>query len=112
MLCFVKGRYDGMKEMTAQQLEEKLKQDDNIELIDVRENFEVKFGKVPGAKNIPLQELINNLQDLDKSKEYILICRSGNRSGMAGQFMQMQGFKTVNVVDGMIGWRGEMEYDM
>lgn len=101
-----------MKEMTAQQLEEKLKQDDNIELIDVRENFEVKFGKVPGAKNIPLQELINNLQDLDKSKEYILICRSGNRSGMAGQFMQMQGFKTVNVVDGMIGWRGEMEYDM
>lgn len=101
-----------MKEITAQQLEEKIMQKEDIELIDVREDFEVKFGKVPGAKNIPLQQLLNSLKELDKSKEYILICRSGNRSGMAGQFMEMQGFKTVNVVDGMIGWRGEMEYDM
>lgn len=101
-----------MKEITARQLEEKIKQDENIELIDVREDFEIKFGKIPEAKNIPLQQLLNSLNELDKNKEYILICRSGSRSDMAGQFMEMQGFKTVNVVDGMIGWRGEMEYDM
>lgn len=101
-----------MKEITAQQLEKMLQENQDIELIDVREEFEVKFGKVPGAKNVPLQELLNNMEQLNKDKEYILICRSGNRSGMAGQFLEMQGYKTVNVVDGMIGWEGEQEYDM
>ncbi|NLI67800.1 MAG: rhodanese-like domain-containing protein [Bacilli bacterium] len=101
-----------MKEITAQELEELLNKGEDVELIDVREPFEVKFGKVPQAKNIPLQELLTNMDQLDKDKEYILICRSGNRSGMAGQFLEMQGYKTVNVVDGMLGWRGEMEYDV
>lgn len=101
-----------MKEITAQQLEELLEKNEDIEVIDVREPFEVKFGKVPGAKNIPLQQLLTNMNQLEKDKEYILICRSGNRSGMAGQFLEMNGYKMVNVVDGMIGWRGEMEYDV
>lgn len=101
-----------MKEITAEQLEKMMEEEEVIELIDVREEFEVKLGKVPGAKNIPLQQLLNNLNDLNKNKEYILICRSGNRSGMAGQFMEMQGFKTVNVVDGMIGWKGEKEVNL
>ncbi|HZW68049.1 MAG TPA: rhodanese-like domain-containing protein [Pseudogracilibacillus sp.] len=101
-----------MKEMTAQQLEEALMKTDRIELIDVREEFEVKLGKIPSAKNIPLQQLLDSLDELDKSKEYILICRSGQRSGMAGQLLEMQGFKTVNIIDGMIGWQGEKEFDL
>lgn len=101
-----------MKEITAQQLEEKLKNAETIELIDVREEFEVKFGKIPSAKNIPLQQLLNSMDELDKNKEYTLICRSGNRSGMAGQFLEMQGFKTVNIIDGMIGWQGEKEFNL
>lgn len=101
-----------MREITARELEEMINNNEDIELIDVREPFEVKFGKVPGAKNIPLQILLTNMDQLDKNKEYILICRSGNRSGMAGQYLEMQGFKTVNVVDGMLGWNGEMVYDV
>lgn len=98
-----------MEQLTAKQLEEKINQNEELEIIDVRESFEVQFGMVPGAKNIPLQQLLNQMNELDKDKKYILICRSGNRSGMAGQFMEMQGFKTVNVVDGMIGWSGDLE---
>lgn len=101
-----------MKEITAQQLEDKIKNGEDVEVIDVREHFEVKFGKVPGARNIPMQQLVNEMDTLDKNKEYILICRSGNRSGMVGQYLEMQGYKMVNVVDGMIGWSGEMEYDI
>lgn len=99
-----------MKEITAKQLEEMLKEDKAIHIIDVREESEMILGKVPEAKNIPLQTLLHNMSDLDKNNEYILICRSGNRSGMAGQFLEMQGYKTINVVDGMIGWQGEKEY--
>lgn len=98
-----------MKEITAQQLEKMLQDNEDIELIDVREEFEVQLGKVPGAKHIPMQKLVNNIDELSKDKEYILICRSGNRSGMVGQYLEMQGYQTVNVVDGMIGWQGERE---
>lgn len=101
-----------MKEITAQQLEEKMKNGEKLEVIDVREPFEVKFGKVPGATNIPMQQLVDEMSALDKNKEYILICRSGNRSGMVGQYLEMQGYKMVNVVDGMIGWTGDLEYDI
>lgn len=101
-----------MKEITAQQLEKLLKEDKEIKVIDVREPFEVKFGKVPGAINIPLEQLVSNLDQLEKDKEYILICRSGSRSGMVGQYLAAHGYKMVNVMDGMLGWRGEMEYDV
>lgn len=98
-----------LEQITAKELEEKMKQQEALEIIDVREDFEVQFGMVPGAKNIPLQQLLSQLDKLDKEKEYILICRSGNRSGMACQFMEMQGFKTINVSDGMLGWTGPLE---
>lgn len=98
-----------MLQITAQELEEKINNNEQLNIIDVREAFEVQFGKVPGAVNIPLQQLINQMNQLDKNKEYILICRSGNRSGMAGQFMEMQGYTAINVVDGMIGWSGSLE---
>lgn len=98
-----------VKEITAKELEEKLNEKEEMEIIDVREDFEVQFGMVPGATNIPLEQLLGQMNQLDKEKEYVLICRSGSRSAMAGQFMEMQGFKTVNVVDGMIGWNGPLE---
>lgn len=101
-----------MKEITAQQLEQLLKENKHIDLIDVREPFEVKLGKVPEAENIPLQQFLSEIDQLDKDKEYILICRSGNRSGIAGQFLEMQGYKAVNVVDGMIGWQGKQERNL
>lgn len=99
-----------MEQILASDLQKKIEQNEKLEIIDVREDFEVQFGgMVPGAKNIPLQQLLNQLDQLDKDKQYILICRSGNRSGMACQFMEMRGFNTVNVMDGMLGWSGPLE---
>ena len=99
-----------MEEITTQELKHKMENDEHIVLIDVREEFEVKFGKIPGAWHIPLQELPNTTTTLDKNKEYILICRSGGRSAMGCQLLEMQGFTTFNVIDGMVGWRGELEF--
>src|SRR5690625_4420547 len=98
-----------MFNITAKELEEKLLAKEELHLIDVREEEEVMTGKIPGAVHIPLNSLITNINELDKSKSYILICHSGGRSGMAKQLMEMNGFTAINMVDGIVGWNGPIE---
>lgn len=95
-----------MKRMTAQEVKEYLNQHPDVSIIDVRETEEVKAGKVPGAVNIPLGLLEFRLQDIDQSKEHILVCRSGNRSGMAARLLEDKGFDVVNMDGGMLEWDG------
>lgn len=95
-----------MKRMTAQEVNEYLNQHPDVSVIDVRETEEVKAGKVPGAVNIPLGLLEFRLQDIDQSKEHILVCRSGNRSGMAARLLEDKGFDVVNMDGGMLEWNG------
>ena len=59
-----------------------------LNIIDVREVDEVKAGKIPGAIHIPLGLVEFKMQDLDKSKEYIMVCRSGGRSAQAASFLK------------------------
>ncbi|EOR23198.1 rhodanese-like protein [Niallia nealsonii AAU1] len=47
------------------------------------------------------------MHELDKSKEYIMVCRSGARSGQASQFLEDHGFKVINMTGGMLAWEGE-----
>ncbi|MFP3472965.1 rhodanese-like domain-containing protein [Micrococcus sp. SIMBA_144] len=46
---------------------------------------------------------------MEKSKEYIMVCRSGGRSGQAAQFLENQGFDVINMTGGMMSWEGPTE---
>lgn len=96
-----------MKTMTTQQVQELVESKQAINLIDVRETNEVAAGKIPGAINIPLGLLEFRMNELDKSKEYIMVCRSGGRSGQATNFLENQGYKVTNMDGGMLDWNGE-----
>lgn len=96
-----------MKTMTTQQVQELVESKQAINLIDVRETNEVAAGKIPGAINIPLGLLEFRMTELDKSKEYIMVCRSGGRSGQATNFLENQGYKVTNMDGGMLDWNGE-----
>lgn len=98
-----------MKTITTKELEHLIKKGKKLHLIDVREVHEVANGKIPGAVNIPLGFLEFRLHELDKSKEYIIVCRSGARSGRAAQFLESRGYKAVNMVGGMLEWEGAIE---
>jgi len=75
---------------------------DDIQLVDVREPFEVGTGTLPGAVNIPLGELPARVGELDPARRVLLLCRSGNRSGQAAQWLAAQGFgDVVNLTGGM-----------
>ena len=76
-------------------------------LIDVREPDEYAQGHAPGSTLIPLGQLQRRLRELSarKDKPIALICRSGNRSGVAQKILEKAGFtRTVNIAGGMNAW--------
>ncbi|OLO28514.1 rhodanese [Alkalihalophilus pseudofirmus] len=80
----------------------------NPNIIDVREVDEVAAGKIPGSLNIPLGLLEFRMHELDKAKEYIIVCRSGARSAMATNFLESHGYNVINMIGGMIEWKGNV----
>ncbi|RHW41705.1 rhodanese-like domain-containing protein [Neobacillus notoginsengisoli] len=98
-----------MKEISPKELEQLLANGEALNIIDVRETDEVAEGKIPGAVNIPLGLIEFRLNELDKEKEYVMVCRSGGRSGRACKFLDSYGFKTVNMAGGMLAWAGIIE---
>ncbi|WP_339253179.1 rhodanese-like domain-containing protein [Sporosarcina sp. FSL W8-0480] len=98
-----------MKEITTSDLQQQLNTGAVPHMIDVREDDEVAQGMIPGAIHIPLGELPGRLDEIDKSKSYIMICRSGGRSGRACEFLEDQGYDVTNMVGGMLEWQGEVK---
>lgn len=95
-----------MNRMTTDEVKELVNSNKEVPIIDVREAEEVRSGMIPGALHIPLGLLEFRLQDIDKSKEHILVCRSGNRSGMAANLLESRGFQVINMDGGMLEWDG------
>lgn len=75
-------------------------------LVDVRSAQEFASGHVPGALNIPIDQLDGRVAELDayKGGEVYLICQVGGRSARASSMLGAKGFSTVNVSDGTAGW--------
>lgn len=78
---------------------ELLNTNSNIIIVDVRTSDEIKeSGIIPNAINVDFKssDFKEQLSKLDKSKEYLLYCRTGNRSGQAAQVMSEEGFSNIN----------------
>ncbi|MEJ9211685.1 rhodanese-like domain-containing protein [Bacillus smithii] len=95
--------------ITPEELREKLEKGEKLNLIDVREEEEVQEGMIPEAKHIPMGDIPNSLDLLDKQEEYIFICRSGRRSENVCHYLQEQGYKVRNMIGGMLEWTGKVQ---
>ncbi|MEK5389393.1 rhodanese-like domain-containing protein [Margalitia sp. FSL K6-0131] len=98
-----------MKEITPREVEKLLEEGKKLNIIDVREVDEVAAGKIPSAVNIPLGFIELRMDELNKDTEYIMVCRSGGRSGRAAQLLESEGFQVVNMTGGMLAWEGKVE---
>jgi len=98
-----------MKEISAKEVQQLIENGEKLNLIDVREVEEVKAGHIPGITHVPLGLLEFRKDEFDKSKSYIMVCRSGGRSGQATQYLQSHGFDVTNMTGGMLSWEGEIE---
>jgi len=76
-------------------------------LLDVRQPPEYEEEHLPGAKLVPLPELVDSLEVLEAEKPIIVYCAVGGRSRMAAQLLVNQDFKKVFYLEGgMEGWEG------
>lgn len=66
-------------------------------LLDVRTPQEFAVGHVPGAKNIPVQELAQRLAELGAPRRVVVYCRSGGRSASATEILRQAGHDVLDV---------------
>lgn len=96
-----------MENISVNELRARLDAGENIHLVDVREPAENAEFNIGGIL-LPLGSIQRmELDEIDhlKDEELICYCRSGNRSGQACLFLEMNGFRNVkNLTGGMLEW--------
>ncbi len=102
-----------MKEITVQELKQRLDNKEDIQIIDVREPFEYEVSNI-GGENIPLAGVLIESDKIRKDKPVVIQCRSGARSAAAiMQLEQQQGFDNLyNLKGGILAWASEIEPGM
>lgn len=88
-----------VKTVTWQEVED-LENNNNFEVLDVRTDKEYEEGAFNDCIHIPLDDLRNRLNDLDKSKTYLVYCRTGLRSYIACRILSQNGFEVQNITGG------------
>jgi rhodanese-related sulfurtransferase len=94
--------------ITQDELSEEVASGKSILLLDVRNLDEFRSGHIPGAKNVPHHEFGDWLrnQNLAPSREIVVYCETGSRSGTVQQILVNKGFTSVRHLDGdMQAWR-------
>ncbi len=103
---FIFANFDNLDPKDAYTLLQKER--DRIILLDVRNPEEVKTdGKIRGSVLIPLDQLPNKIDKLDKNKKILVYCRSGTRSVSASRILSSLGFKVYNIKGGINSWKSE-----
>jgi adenylyltransferase/sulfurtransferase len=100
----------GVQEISAKDFKALVdKNGKSLNIIDVREPYEYDISRIQGAKLIPLGTLMDHVNELDSSKEYIIHCRSGARSAKAIQQLQKLGFRKLKNLAGGINAYADLD---
>jgi rhodanese-related sulfurtransferase len=106
---FEKYLYLNMKEISVQELKEKLDKGEDFQLIDVREDFEYEMSNLGGTL-IPLGGILIEVEKIDKTKPVVVMCRSGKRSAAAIMQLEQHGFTNLaNLKGGILAWAAEVD---
>ena len=76
----------------------------NVMLVDVRNNDEVLHGIIEGAMHIQLALLPLEYTKLSKADTVVFYCHSGIRSAHAADFVASKGIKGINLIGGVVAW--------
>ncbi len=104
--------YESRKEMkiNSEQLVELLKAG-KVQLIDIRFEEEYEAWRMPFAISIPLPDLPNNLDKIDKNKIIVTACPHKDRAIIAMTYLKTQGYEVKYLTDGLLGLAGNLRGD-
>jgi len=98
-----------MKEISVQELKEKIDKGEDFQLIDVREEFEYEVSNLGGVL-IPLGGILIEADKISKDKPVIVQCRSGKRSAAAIMQLEAIGYTNLyNLQGGIMAWANEID---
>lgn len=105
------GVLESQYEITPRVLANQMNSDNRPYLLDVRNPFEVEIVSLPGTDRvIPINELSRHMHELDREREIVIYCRSGDRSAYAVNMLRGDGFQRVkNLVGGVLRWSDEVD---
>ncbi|MBV8818078.1 MAG: molybdenum cofactor biosynthesis protein MoeB, partial [Acidobacteriaceae bacterium] len=95
---------------TPAEVKAKIDRAEPFVLIDVREPHEYQICRIPYAKLIPLGQLGNRLNELNREDEIVAHCKSGARSAKAVDLLKQAGFrKARNMKGGILAWSDQVD---
>ena len=99
-----------MKSISVKELKELKDNNEEFQLVDVREEYEYDIANIDGEL-IPLGDLPDNMDKIAKDKKVIMQCRSGARSARAIKFLEENGdFDNLyNLEGGILAWSDEID---
>ena len=90
----------------------KMLKNNEVVLLDVREPYEVEICNIKGSLYIPMNEIPQNIDQLDKEKRYAVMCHSGVRSLYVSNYLNSLGYSTLNVIGGIDRWATDVDKNM
>ena len=113
--CGINSDSDGdgataINEISPRELDERIRRGDDVQLIDVREQWEWQIARIPGARLMPLSKFEDEVSTLDRTREVVLYCKVGARSMHAAEYLADNGFSRVsNLSGGILRWSDDVD---
>jgi len=100
-------------QIDAQELYTQFEAGADIQLVDVREDWEAAIARLPGAIHLPMRQLDARLAELDAKRPTVVYCHHGIRSLHVALALRSRGFTDVRSLRGGIDrWATEIDYEM
>jgi adenylyltransferase/sulfurtransferase len=104
-----KALKNGIPQISVKELKNRIDAGEDVFILDVREPYEYQIANI-GGKLIPQNDVPQRLAEIDRDREIVVQCRSGQRSQRIAEFLQQSGYqKVTNLAGGILAWADEID---
>ena len=93
-----------LKSINTQELNDLFSKKLDFTLLDVRENEEIAIAKIQSSTHIPMGQIVDRIDEIDKNKPVIVMCHSGGRSARVCVYLAENGYDVTNLAGGINSW--------
>ena len=93
-----------LKSINTQELNDLFSKKSDFTLLDVRENEEIAIAKIQSSTHIPMGQIVDRIDEIDKNKPVIVMCHSGGRSARVCVYLVNNGYDATNLAGGINSW--------
>jgi len=99
-----------MKDIAPKDLKARLDAGEDMDIIDVREDWEVQIGTLPNVIHIPMNDIPDAVDRISKDKPVVIYCHTGVRSEQVALWLESEDYENIlNLVGGIAGWKRDVD---